>query len=125
VSILLLDTHVVLWWRTNDPRLAADVRSEISVAPLVLVSAASAWEVAIKIALGRLVLPEPFANGVDASGFQRLPVAFEHAEAAGSLPDHHRDPFDRMLVAQCKLEGCTLVSHDKLLAPYGVPMLWT
>ena len=125
MSILLLDTYVFLWWRTNDPKLAPSVRDEIAVAPLVLVSAASAWEVAIKMALGRLTLPEPFANGVDASGFQRLPVAFEHAAAAGALPDHHRDPFDRMLVAQAQLEGCTLVSHDKLLAPYGASMLWT
>jgi PIN domain nuclease of toxin-antitoxin system len=66
-----------------------------------------------------------FANGVDASGFQRLPVAFEHAAAAGALPEHHGDPFDRMLVAQAQLEGCTLVSHDKLMAPYGASMLWT
>ena len=109
----------------NDPRLDPAVRDEIAVAPLVLVSAASAWEVAIKMALGRLTLPEPFANGVDASGFERLAVAFEHAAAAGSLPDHHRDPFDRMLVAQAQLEGCTLVSHDKLLAPYGATMRWT
>lgn len=125
MSILLLDTHVFLWWRTNDPRLNPAARIEIASVPLVLVSAASAWEVAIKMALGRLTLPEPFASGVDASGFQRLPVAFEHAEAAGALPDHHRDPFDRMLVAQAQLEGCTLVSHDRLLAPYGVPILWT
>ena len=125
MTTLLLDTHVVLWWRTNDARLNAAAREQIARSPLVLVSAASAWEVAIKMSLGRLTLPEPFANGVSASGFQRLPVAFEHAEAAGALPDHHRDPFDRMLVAQAQLEGCTLVSHDKLLAPYGVPMLWT
>ncbi len=125
MSILLLDTHVFLWWRTNDPRLVSAVRDAIAVAPLVLVSAASAWEAAIKISLGRLKLPEPFARGVDASGFQRLPIAFEHAEAAGNLPPHHRDPFDRMLVAQTALEDCTLVSHDRALEPYGVSMLWT
>jgi PIN domain nuclease of toxin-antitoxin system len=124
VSLLLLDTHVFLWWRANDARLGAAAREAIANADLVFVSVASAWEAAIKIALGRLVLPEPFGRGVDASGFQRLPVAFEHAEAAGALPRHHADPFDRMLVAQASLEGCTLVSHDRALEPYTVSMLW-
>jgi PIN domain nuclease of toxin-antitoxin system len=124
MSLLLLDTHVFLWWRAKDTRLTVEVREAIAHAELVFVSAASAWEAAIKIALGRLTLPEPFSRGVDASGFQRLPIAFEHAESAGSLPRHHADPFDRMLIAQAQLEGCTLVSHDRTLAPYGVPMLW-
>ena len=84
-----------------------------------------AWEAAIKTALGWLTLPEPFSQGVDKSGFRRLLIAFEHAEAAAALPSHHGDPFDRMLVAQAQLEGCTLVSHDRVLEPYGVPMLWT
>jgi PIN domain nuclease of toxin-antitoxin system len=92
---------------------------------VVFVSAASAWEAAIKAALGRLTLPEAFSRGVDDSGFRRLAVSFEHAEAAGALPFHHNDPFDRMLVAQAQLEGCTLVTHDQALAPYGVATLWT
>ncbi|MGH7550991.1 MAG: type II toxin-antitoxin system VapC family toxin [Gemmatimonadota bacterium] len=121
---LLLDTHVFLWWRTNDPRLGSESRDAISSTPLVFVSAASAWEAAIKIALGRLRLPEPFSRGVDDSGFQRLPIAFEHADAAAVLPRHHGDPFDRMLVAQAQFEGCALVTHDTLLAPYGVPIVW-
>jgi PIN domain nuclease of toxin-antitoxin system len=79
VSALLLDTHVVLWWRMNDPRLTAMARDTIAGAAVAWVSAASAWEVAIKQALGRLVLPGPFAAGVDASGFRRMPVEFEHA----------------------------------------------
>lgn len=124
MSALLLDTHVFLWWRGNDPRLAVAAREAIATAPLVFVSAASAWEAAIKIALGRLSLPEPFARGVDASGFRRLPIAFEHAEHAAVLPSHHGDPFDRMLVAQCLLEGCTLVTHDRQLAAYGPSILW-
>jgi PIN domain nuclease of toxin-antitoxin system len=124
VSILLLDTHVFLWWRANDARLSSEVRDAIAGADIVFVSAASAWEAAIKIALGRLRLPEPFAAGVEASGFQRLQIAFEHAEAAGALPRHHADPFDRMLVAQTLLEGCELVSRDRALEPYGVRMLW-
>ena len=124
MSALLLDTHVFLWWRTNDARLAEAARSAIATAPIVFVSAASAWEAATKIALGRLTIPEPFGRGVDDSGFRRLMIAFEHAEAAAALPRHHADPIDRMLVAQAQLESCTLVSHDRALAPYGATMLW-
>lgn len=125
MSLLLLDTHVVIWWRTNDARLQPYARDTIARASMVFVSAASAWEAGIKQALGRLTLPAPFAEGVDASGFQRLPIAFEHAAEAAALPPHHGDPFDRMLVAQARLEGLTLVSHDRLLAAYDVPILWT
>jgi PIN domain nuclease of toxin-antitoxin system len=123
--MLLLDTHVFLWWRTNSARLNASARDAIATASVVFVSAASVWEAAIKIALGRLTLPEPFSKGVDRSGFRRLAISFEHAEAAAALPRHHGDPFDRMLVAQAQLEGFTLVTHDELLAPYGATMLWT
>src|ERR1700759_3607122 len=123
--MLLLGTHVVLWWRTKDPQLNAEAREAIATASIVFVSAASAWETAIKIAMGRLRLPEPFSQGVEHSGFRRLPITFEHAEAAAALPRHHGDPFDRMLVAQAHLEGCTLVTHDQLLKPYGVATLWT
>ena len=123
--MLLLDTHAFLWWRANDARLSEAAREAIATADLVFVSAASAWEAAIKIALGRLALPEPFGAGVDASGFHRLAIAFEHAEAAGALPRHHADPFDRLLVAQAMLEGCMLVSHDRALEPYSAPVLWT
>jgi PIN domain nuclease of toxin-antitoxin system len=123
--VLLLDTHVFLWWRTNHPRLNASARDAIATAPIVFVSAASAWEAAIKIALGRLTLPQPFSQGVELSGFRRLAISFEHAEAAAALPRHHGDPFDRMLVAQAQLEGCTLVTHDQMMAPYGVATLWT
>jgi PIN domain nuclease of toxin-antitoxin system len=123
--VLLLDTHVFLWWRTNDPQLNADAREAIATAPIVFVSSASAWEAAIKVAMGRLTLPEPFGRGVDHSGFRRLAITFEHAEAAAALPRHHGDPFDRMLVAQAQLEECTLVTHDRALAPYDIPTLWT
>jgi PIN domain nuclease of toxin-antitoxin system len=112
-------------WRTNHTRLNAAAREAIATDPVVFVSAASAWEAAIKIAMGRLTLPEPFNVGVDHSGFRRLAISFEHAEAAAALPRHHGDPFDRMLVAQAQLEGCTLVTHDQVLAPYGVATLWT
>lgn len=121
---LLLDTHVFLWWRMDDPRLGRRVRQLIIDADLVYVSAASAWEAAIKSALGRLTLPESMRAGVVDSRFEPLPIGFAHAEEAGRLPAHHRDPFDRMLVAQARVEGLTLVSHDRQLEPYEVDIIW-
>jgi PIN domain nuclease of toxin-antitoxin system len=112
------------WWRTNNPLLSRDARAAIASADLVFVSVANAWEAAIKIALGKLRLPESFEAGVVASRFERLPIAFPHAEAVASLPQHHRDPFDRMLVAQCLCEGLALVTHDRRLAAYGVDIVW-
>lgn len=114
----------MLWWREASPRLGPATVDAIGRAELAYVSAASAWEVAIKLALGRLRLPEPFAEGVDASGFTRLPIEFEHAVLAGELPLHHSDPFDRMLVAQARLEGLTLVTHDRRFEPYGGEVVW-
>ena len=122
---LLLDTHVFLWWRMDDPRLTQPLRAAVAEAELVFVSVASAWEVAIKMALGRLRLPDCFETGVVDSGFERLLLTFAHAEGAGRLPVHHSDPFDRMLVAQAQAEGLTLVTHDRHLAPYDVDVLWT
>ncbi|MBN2496668.1 MAG: type II toxin-antitoxin system VapC family toxin [Deltaproteobacteria bacterium] len=122
---LLLDTHVFLWWRCDAARLSQEARQIISRADLVFVSAASAWEAAIKSALGRLRLPGSFASGVEDSGFEKLPIGFSHAEAVATLPLHHRDPFDRLLLAQAWCEGLTLVTHDRRLEPYGLPILWT
>ncbi|HEV8240350.1 MAG TPA: type II toxin-antitoxin system VapC family toxin [Thermoanaerobaculia bacterium] len=121
---LLLDTHVFLWWRANEPRLGAGARHAIASAPLVYVSAASAWEASIKVGLGRLRLPESFETGVRESGFEQLPMVFRHAERAGGLAGHHRDPFDRMLVAQALEESLVLVTADRQLFPYEVPVLW-
>jgi len=100
------------------------VRSQISTADIVFVSAASAWEAAIKVSVGRLDLPDTVEAGVLASGFERLLITFSYAERAAGLPPHHRDPFDRMLVAQAQAEGLTLVTHDRLLEPYEVEILW-
>ena len=122
---LLLDTHIVLWWRQNSPHVGAEVRRAIGGADQVLVSAASAWEVAIKTAIGRLRLKDPFGWLVERSGFEELPIAFRHAEHLKTLPPHHADPFDRMLVAQAQVEGLVLVTHDRRLEPYEVPVLWT
>lgn len=125
MTSLLLDTHAFLWWRTNDRRLLPEARSAIASADRVMVSTASAWEAALKVAIGRLRLPEPFSSGVDASGFERLAITFEHADEAAALPPYHGDPFDRMLVAQARVEWLTLVSHDQALKPYEVKVLWT
>lgn len=121
---LLLDTHVFIWWRENSPQLGAGARTAVARADLVFVSVASAWEAAVKMALGKLQLPESFEAGVVASGFERLPIAFAHAEAIASLPPHHSDPFDRMLAVQCLSEGLTLVTHDRRFASYGVDIVW-
>lgn len=122
---LLLDTHVFIWWRENSARLNEAARARIGTATVVFVSVASAWEVAIKSALGKLRLPERFELGVEAAGFEKLPIAFKHAEAVATLAHHHNDPFDRMLVAQALCERLTLVSHDRRFAPYGIEVLWT
>jgi len=122
---LLLDTHVVLWWRENNVRLVAAARRAITSADVVLVSAASGWEVALKIGIGKLRLDEPFDGMVADSEFTELPVTLAHAERVHALPRHHRDPFDRMLVAQALSEAATLITHDRGFEPYGVPTVWT
>ncbi len=122
---LLLDTHVVLWWQRDDRRLNAAARRAIAGADIVWVSAVSAWEVTIKVALGRLRLDEPFGVLLAADDFTELPLTLAHADALAALPPHHADPFDRALLAQARVEGATLVSHDRALAPYGLPVIWT
>jgi PIN domain nuclease of toxin-antitoxin system len=121
---LLLDTHVWLWWQADDRRLAKTARTAIAHAAEVYISAASAWEMAIKIALGKLEAPEDVAAAVDAGGFRELPVHFRHVAALHTLPAHHRDPFDRLLLAQARVDGLTLVTADPALPPYGVAHLW-
>jgi len=88
------------------------------------VSLASAWETAIKVSLGKLRFEIPFAFGVQISGFQPLPISFEHAERLATLPPHHGDPFDRMLIAQAQIEGLSIVTHDDRFEPYAVEMTW-
>lgn len=121
---LLLDTHAFLWWRAKDRRLSERALSAIADAEVVFVSAASAWEAAIKAALGRLRYPDTIESGVEESGFEKLPISLAHGERAAALPRHHADPFDRMLVAQAQAEGLTLVSRDGSLRRYEIPILW-
>jgi PIN domain nuclease of toxin-antitoxin system len=119
---LLLDTHVLIWW-DEGRRLAAEARRAIADADSVYVSAASAWEVAIKIGLGRLRPIRTVEQAVDESGFLELPVTFRHAERVGKLPPRHRDPFDRLLIAQADVEDLTLVTRDAVFARYGVAVI--
>ena len=120
---LLLDTHVLLWWLADDDRLPAATRDAVNVAAEARFSAASVWEIAIKRALGRLEVPEDYLEAVDASDIRLLPITGQHAAAAGALPRHHDDPFDRMLVAQARTVELTLVTADRRLPDYGVPVL--
>jgi PIN domain nuclease of toxin-antitoxin system len=121
---LLLDTHVLLWWFADDDRLSVAARDAVNVAADVRFSAASIWEIAIKRALGRLDVPEDYLEAVDASDIRLLSITGQHAEAAGALPRHHDDPFDRMLVAQARADDLTLVTADRRLSEYGVPVLF-
>jgi PIN domain nuclease of toxin-antitoxin system len=123
--MLLLDTRVFLWWRENSPRLSTEARSAIAGSDVVFVSVASAWEVAIKRWLGRIRLDEPFERGIEESRFSKLAVSFEHADAVARLEPHHSDPFDRMLLAQARVENLTLVTHDRSFEPYGQPVIWS
>ena len=120
---LLLDTRVILWWLTDDPALSDHVKTRLDDEPDVYVSPASLWEVTIKQSIGKLSGPIDVAEEIRDSGFRELPITFRHAMAAGRLPLIHRDPFDRMLVAQAQCEGLTLASHDPHIQRYDVALL--
>ena len=120
---LLLDTHVVFWWRLDSRRLTRSVRQHIATAEIVWVSAASGWETAIKQGLGKLQLADSFQWMVKDSDFEELPVMLRHAEQVRALPPHHADPFDRMLIAQARVEGAALVTHDPQFERYDVPIV--
>lgn len=120
---LLLDTQALIWWDANDPRLGGNARAAMQEATEVYVSSASAWEVVIKEALGRLRTTRRPAQAVSEGGFRELPISFEHAEGVGRLPAHHRDPFDRIILAVAKVEGLTVVTSDPKFQPYGLPLI--
>jgi PIN domain nuclease of toxin-antitoxin system len=121
---VLLDTHILLWWLADDeklPTLAAATIADPDVE--VMVSAAAAWEIAVKRRRGRLHAPEDLLGALEGNDFAALPITAAHALAAGDLPDHHADPFDRMLIAQSITEGLTLISGDSRFHSYDVALL--
>ncbi len=126
---ILLDTHAFLWFIEDSPKLSTEARSVIEDGfnePLL--SVASLWEMAIKLSIGKLDLKKPFETFVpdqlELNGFDQLAISFDHIAAVATLPFHHRDPFDRLLVAQALVEGIPLVSADGLLDAYGIIRLW-
>ena len=120
---LLLDTHTLIWW-AHDLPISPDARLAIGAPDnKVVVSAASIWEAEIKIRIGKLELEVDLAAGSADHGFEPLGITFGHAVAAGRLPPHHGDPFDRMLVAQAQLEGLTIVTRDPVFDNYAVAVL--
>jgi PIN domain nuclease of toxin-antitoxin system len=126
---LLLDTHAMLWFFWDDSQLSQDARSLIENADnRKLVSIASCWEVAIKVGLGKLNLGEPsrsfLPREIARNNFELLPISLEHATTVEGLVAHHRDPFDRLLIAQAMVEGLSLVSVDVVFDQYGVSRLW-
>ena len=122
---LLLDTHAALWWLSGDDRFGQVAAGHLrSAANQVLLSAAVAWEVAIKRSLGKLDAPADLAPTLVAAGAMPLPISLAHASAVEALAWHHHDPFDRLLVAQATIEGAVLLSGDDALRPYGVPIVW-
>ena len=126
---ILLDTHAFLWWLAGSPRFSETARIAVAEpANVILVSAASAWEITTKHRLGRLPGADVVAADVQASiedqGFQQLPITVAHAERAGRLPGLHRDPFDRMLIAQSLAHDLPLVSIESLFDGYGIRRIW-
>jgi PIN domain nuclease of toxin-antitoxin system len=121
---LLLDTHVLLWWLDDNQNLSQSARTVIADGNnLVFVSAAVIWEIQVKQALGKLKIPANFRKVLDQQGFELLDITVEHAYAVGKLPPYHRDPFDRILVAQAEVEKMTLVSRDNHIKKYKVPLI--
>jgi len=121
---LLLDTHVFIWWTAVDTRLAEVARAAIAdPANRVIVSAATVWEISIKRSTRKLDFPDDIMRVLANTGFKTLDITPQHAAVAGALPMHHFDPFDRMLIAQARIEGLVLATQDRQLSAYGVPVL--
>ena len=121
---LSLDTHALLWWLDDSPALGQSARTAImDDRNIVVVSAAVVWEIRIKQALGKLDIDASFLEVIRGQGFELLSITADHAYAVGELPMHHRDPFDRLIIAQALLEGLTVVTRDPLFAKYAVPVI--
>jgi PIN domain nuclease of toxin-antitoxin system len=121
VKRLLLDTHVLLWWLSDDPQLGKSSRQAIAnPRNQVYVSAASAWEISIKRSIGKLTAPDDMDAIVESEDFERLPITLFHGDQAGLLPELHKDPFDRMLIAQAQSEGLVIVTNDEKIIQYKI-----
>lgn len=126
---MLLDTHTFLWFVLGDPRLTANAKASIEeLGNEKLVSPASYWEIAIKISLGKYTLSQPYEEfmerGIIENGFVVLPIELKHTAVLTTLPFHHRDPFDRLIIAQAMVEGIAVVSGDTAFDAYSVTRLW-
>jgi PIN domain nuclease of toxin-antitoxin system len=124
----LVDTHALLWWLSDDDALSKPARRVLAdTGNGIFVSAASAWEIATKVRLGKLnaaELASDFTGQMEREGFQLLAISVEHAIRGGLLPGPHRDPFDRMLIAQAQAEGMPIISNEKAFDAYGVRRVW-
>ena len=121
---LLLDTHVLIWALENNSTLSASARNAIIEGKnLVFISSATVWEMSIKQAQGKLEIPDNLQEEINLHRFTQLSINFQHAQLAGKLPNIHKDPFDRMLIAQANIEKLTLVTRDKLIAQYDVAII--
>lgn len=124
MSRFLLDSHALLWWAEDPAMLSMEARHALADGRhMVFVSVASIWELGIKEASGKLKVPEDIRVMLKANRFDVLSITADHAHAAPALPPHHRDPFDRMLIAQASVEGLTLVTRDENIAKYDVTVL--
>jgi PIN domain nuclease of toxin-antitoxin system len=123
---LLVDTHALLWWLTDNPRLSYAAEAAISNPEnAVFVSACIGYEIAYRRRLGRLpALPESLPRRLEREGIETMPVSLSHALAAAALPGPHRDPWDRIMMAQALAEHCHMVTVDKVFADYNIPVLW-
>ncbi|WYL98019.2 MAG: type II toxin-antitoxin system VapC family toxin [Gloeotrichia echinulata IR180] len=120
----LLDTHTLLWWLNNDQKLCIEAKQIISNPEnLIFVSAVSAWEISIKKAIGKLSAPDNFEEAISVNCFESLLITIEHGWKAGSLPNYHNDPFDRMLIAQAMIENLIIISRDAQFSQYGVNVI--
>lgn len=125
MTAALADTHALLWWLSDDPRLSARARAFMAAGEAaVYFSAASIWEAEIKAAAGKLVMREDVLEALETDGFLELPIAARHAREAARLPLLHRDPFDRMIAAQARLERLTVITADGRIADYGADVYW-
>ncbi|HEY5287832.1 MAG TPA: type II toxin-antitoxin system VapC family toxin [Solirubrobacteraceae bacterium] len=122
---LLLDTHALLALLSSDYPLSSQAEEAMERADTqLLVSVVSVWEIAIKRAIGKLEAPEDLLARIDETETEILSITARHANATGELPLHHGDPFDRLLIAQAKLEGCAILTRDRTFAAYSVPVVW-